>query len=474
MSFISLLKDLGQAAAHQLKMDDFTLSKELHSKINSQLNADTIIDVGRIIDNVSANHLYVVYFDRSIMYGVDIAASCSFSRHGSKPIGMYAVGSFVLCAYSPSMSDTVYIIGGMPCRPEGYECLVQNQTKPWDNTHLANDKIWNEQANVCHSVCYNASRPVDVIPGVDAGYDNELGVGFGMSKLFSWIRASETAGAWFFHLDNLVRIHSYNFDHWTAGGEKELRDDEGEVIEYQWSTPYSWEAKGMAEPKTDFTKTNEEGGRYEAGQTKPWLEPTVFKGGPRLVKFGGYLGDLEKEMVVVPKKGGPDIWGFRGVLDIQKHIDGLYTVRSAKGIIHEKYIFLPVPDRLNKPEEKEDTGDSSKNYRAGGHPKLGAGDEHNKEQFEWGDDGQGTAVNWALKIYDYHAHIFNHYGLVPVRKHKNDWFLPASENTAPVWGSFADRAVNREVLGENTYSLDRKSTRLNSSHSSVSRMPSSA
>ena len=391
----------------------------------------TRFGIGMIIDVLGGENLYLIQIDSAPMWAIDLSSESSFSRLAPTKLGLHAIGTQVFCTYSTELPQYAIILGSVPFFPDKRTALFQETTKPIDSTHRANNPIWHYLTQKNTVTNYNACRPLDTIPGSDLGFNNELGVGVGLSRLFAWIRASECAGMWCFQQDNLVRIHSHNLDHWHAGGERSVRDDEGEITDIDWINPYSWEAKGMANPKEDFTTENSDGGVYKPGQTKSRLEPkyATQQAPPRHIRFRGYLGDLDREMVVAPvKPSGSAAWGLRGLLDIQKHVNGLYTVRSAKGIIHEKYIFIPVPNREYLPEENADLGDSYKNYHAAGSLSLGTGDPHDKEDFKWSKSDE-TAINWGQKIYDYHAHIFMHYGIVPILKHKNDWSLPKSEDT---------------------------------------------
>lgn len=297
---------------------------------------------------------------------------------------------------------------------------------------------------------YNVSQPLDAISGSDHGLMNELGVGHGVSRFFSWLRASEAAGLWCFYLDNLVRLSSYNFEHWHAGGERWLKDDEGEVSDVELFSPYPWEVMGRLDTNLQSLKAVAGGGVYKPGQYNLYCEPqaddqTLL---PRWLCMRGYLGDMKREMVVLPKPATEDRTTFvesmsnestyTGVLDVHQHSSGLYSVRSAQGIVLEKYIFIPVPKQMNAPEQNdgaeitfESGGDGATNYAPAGAWGEGDKTDHDKPawEFSWTDDD--TSGAWAAEYYDYAAYMFNWYGFKPLIAHKRDWFIPDS-------GSFAN------------------------------------
>jgi hypothetical protein len=294
---------------------------------------------------------------------------------------------------------------------------------------------------------YNENQPVDAVPGSDQGVINDLGNGYGLSRFFSWIRASDIAGIWFFYFDNLTRLAAYNYEFWHSGGERWIKNDEGEVNDVDLFTPYPWESMGATESEEEISVDYEEedGGIWIPGQTNLLREPVEADQLllPRLAHFRGYIGDLDKDMVLRPTTtevigSSPDSGDkiekydrdsfYTGLLDITRHMNGLYAVRSAQAIIHEKYVYLPVPKQKNPPEardwESESTGggDGTTNYRPSG--TWGAASvsnaDHHKHPWRWG----GRPNVWAAELYDYHAYMFNWYGVKPLTQHSRDWYLP--------------------------------------------------
>jgi hypothetical protein len=229
-------------------------------------------------------------------------------------------------------------------------------------------------------------------------------------------------------------MSAYNYEFWHAGGERVIKNDEGEINDVELFTPYPWEALGMLEPNQDATVENEDGGVYKAGQTKLWLEPraTDQVGLPRHMVMRGYLGDMRREMIVLPKFTLEEDEAFvdrlsspknyTGLLDIHQHSDGRYTVRSAKGITHEKYLYIPVPKRVQEPEQADTLGDGLTNYKPSGYYGDGQVAIHGKQEWDWSEKERPDT--WAAELYDAHAYIFNWYGIKPLVAHEKDFRVP--------------------------------------------------
>lgn len=410
---------------------------------------DSYVTIGVVNSVLSIGRCYIVDFVELPSNGVKrgVCAELNSVAHGGffgpKNIGLYPPGTKVAILMTPTRANWGYILGAIP---EPITSGDRN-TGDWISglaRHVLDDVTNTVFTRIPNSglVSFNAGSPVTAVAGSDAGTINEMGVGFGISRFFSWLRASDCAGLWCMYLDNLVRLHSHNFEHWHAGGERWVKNDGGEISDVEWMTPFLWEANGMHGYDKNPFSSPKGGGVCKPGQNNNLIDVASSKeadafgraqsGIPRLLKLRGFLGDIEREMVVVPEIGKVAApyqknvdTNFTGVLDIQKHMDGLYTVRSAKGILHEKYIFLPVPQQKNDPEEEGETADSAKNYKAAG--VIGDGAEHNKK--EWDTLGE-TAQDRATALPDELAYNLNYRNDVSLLRHERDWRLPEERTQA--------------------------------------------
>jgi hypothetical protein len=418
--------------------------------------------VGKVIDVLAGPRWYKIRIGADMeMPAYDGCSYGSFAPFSPVKIGLHSPGTYVLLAIRVSESSKylppAFIIASIPT-------FVDNNSLRWNDwitqfngtdavnmlTHTAATSQFSKAFRD-----YNNYQPLDAIPGSDEGLMNELGVAYGISRFYTWMRASELAGIWFFYLDNLVRLSSYNYEQWLAGGEKWHKNDEGEISEVELFTPYPWEALGRLEPGLDAGDETKDGGRYRPGQNKLLYEPKEARQAliPRRLRLSGYLGDINREMVILPKID-PGLYDtktadfveklnrhtkYTGVLDIHQHSDGLYSVRSAQGIVLEKYIYIPVPKQTAVPEDKDSItpptvdlgvtsddylGDGLTNYRPAaywGKPTVPT-TLHDKEPYTFSDPLRPDL--WAAELYDYHAYMFNWYGCKGTVAHQHDWFTP--------------------------------------------------
>jgi len=417
--------------------------------------------IGQVVDVLAGPRWY------NVRLGAEAPISCiagasigSYNPLGPSNFAVYEPGTFVL-VYIP-LRTTYDQTGGAKnykLEPPGYilcgvtDVVGSNARRvcdwiaPFTGADSVNDIVHHYPAVTFANQYkdWNVNQPMDSVPGSDAGLINELGVGYGMSRFFAWMRASDIAGLWFFYLDNLTRLAAYNYEFWHSGGERWIKNDEGEVNDVDLFTPYPWEAMGMLAPDQASMEEITDGGQYKPGQKQLWYEPR--RQGqlilPRLMRVRGYLGDAERKMVIIPRIDG-EAWGgtaddpfteqylnrtnYTGVLDIQKHTDGMYTVRSARGLVHEKYIFIPVPKQLEPPEGSDELGDGATNYKPSGY--WGTDEEeaatlHTKNSWAWSQiDGSVQPDAWLAELYDFNAYLFNWYGVKPIVAHENDWYLP--------------------------------------------------
>lgn len=224
-------------------------------------------------------------------------------------------------------------------------------------------QIANQQADGFGIVDFSSGRPVDNIPG-DWGKYNELGMGLFLGKLMTYMRASDTCKMEMFYLDNLVRLFSYNLQHYTAGSEREAFNDNGDWTDIEAFTPFAKEALGENSLATKYVASTQEITDFkEMLKGKFAIEPTedLQTGFWRHRVFKGILGDLHRTFVMLPNpkvslmKYGTIAGGkypkqeeaaYIGVFDQTIGLDGSYTLRSAKSISLEKTIWIETPEEL--------------------------------------------------------------------------------------------------------------------------------
>ena len=404
---------------------------------------------GTINDVLPGANAYLVSVPGSSEAVACIALSTAVNPFGARQIGMYQPGTPVLCMtwIGDNNARMGVIIGALPYRIPNRRWAVSDWIAPFAGQHALLDAANTHMLLTQEGVTQNHSfgQPLDGIPGHDQGVMQDLGLGYGVGFMEAWIRASDIAGLWCYYQDNLVRLAAYNFDFWHAGGERWIRNDQGEVSDVDGMTPYPWEAVGMWERAIAPFKHNAGEGNYKLDGGKLEYEPQAADqtGIRRHVITRGYLGGIYRHDVILPKRAianaktparlsDQESFDLTGLSSVQEHVDGLYTVRSAKGIILEKYLFIPVPRQTAAPEQQSAQGDdAAKNYAPSGvQAPSGIGVdggaanavEHLRPILEPEDPGRPDM--WIGQLFDMHAYIFNWLAVRPTVAHAKDWSLP--------------------------------------------------
>ena len=253
----------------------------------------------------------------------------------------------------------------------------------------------------------------------------------------AWLRASHFCGVEAFWFDNLLRLTGFNLELLTSASELRALNDEGEWSEvYRWS-PFPWEASGVLEHTTDFTKHAAD--VYNDPKGRAGREPVEDDqmGIWRVQRFRGYLGDLERTVVALPAADAlqsaagierlSNETRLPGLLDTGFTADGRWHVSSAKGVLLEKTVTIPVPKELILPDDA--TGDGPEDYKAAG--AWGEGDSHEKKDPTLDDDQAGLRSLFALER---HALLRDYYDNLTFTRHAKDWLLPTEQDAATAFG----------------------------------------
>jgi hypothetical protein len=271
-------------------------------------------------------------------------------------------------------------------------------------------------------VDFNTGIPVDAVPGSDVGVIGPEGTGYGASRYHAWMKGSELAGVWAFGIDHVLRIASYNYERWTAAGEEWLKSLDGKITEFDQFTPFEWESFGALSNATAGFIENTDGGQFGEGKNGAAVLPVdgnLQAVRPRHVVMRGGYADLKRELVVLPRRLNEEATvvnkrdnaeAYAGLLDVQQHVSGLFTARSAQGFIFEKTLRIPVPisvkplDEYIEAEEGETVSTAKKLGFVYGPPA---------EAPEEGEAPPPETSDSALffdQFYDQLAYVFGYYG----------------------------------------------------------------
>lgn len=200
---------------------------------------------------------------------------------------------------------------------------------------------------------FQCGRPHDMVPG-EYGLLNHAGSGVIIGALSATVRGSEMASVRCSALDDQVRVTSGHFKHINAAGSDEIFNDGGYVTVESFVTMYNHERLGLKNPMTPAFKWGAGENAAAFGEKRSGVSPlkptqTAKK---RFYRYAGYLGDIVNVFVASPDPDKDveemaDPGKDSGLLHYHVDSSGRFTMRSAGGILFERYDRIPVPKRAH-------------------------------------------------------------------------------------------------------------------------------
>ena len=302
-----------------------------------------------------------------LVQGIPLASSLA-GLLGVKECLLPQVGSEVFC-YETSFAQCL-IIGIIP-QPDK---VNKESSHPARSIIGAGDSTADSQnrqgyfgEGVSKLRLFNQSRPTDVVEGEQV-WANEFGILLGLFHNMATLKASELAQVQAFVLDDLVRIVSHNFQHYTALGEFKIFHD-GKTLQAEFGLTHD-PLEAMGRPQVNSVDVSPT--IFHTGNTEPddsanfyeMQEGDTQQAIERLKGFIGALGGMVNIMLAKPsgdirslngEAGDPD----KGLFNVHLAHDGAFFLRSAKSIALEKTNWIRVPQRIRAPEDPEGTDASA-------------------------------------------------------------------------------------------------------------------
>ena len=287
--------------------------------------------------------------------------------------GMLGVKECVL----PQATSTVFCF-----KNDNYSCLILGVVPPTEDINAAqamhsratlgagdgkscgnNTQGYGAGSGVSKISMANANRPTDIVEG-EYALASEFGVLLGVFQQFAVLKASELAQVQAFLFDDLVRIVSHNFEHFTCmGGTKVFQD--GAALNQEINITHdAKEASGRpnVSPSSTLPPVLELTGKASVDDTDDFFKLKNERQLPidRLKGFVGALGDFVHLILSRPAEGelraldGEAIKTYdRGLASMKLGLDGSMALRSLGGLAFEKTNWIRVPHRIKAAEEKE-------------------------------------------------------------------------------------------------------------------------
>lgn len=361
---------------------------------------------------------------QSLVQGIPLS-SCMSHLLGFKESSLPPVGATVLCYKS---ATNQCIIFGVTAKPDD---LGESGMFPTRSILGAGDGIADAQntvgyagKGVSHLHTVNNNRPTDIVEG-EYAISNDFGVLLGLFQQMATLKASSLAQIQMFVLDDLVRIVSHNFQHFTALGElRVFHDGKGLHLEAGMTHEPKEAMAGVPQVTSELptgslthtgkATTNDKDNFYN-------IKDENLQAIQRLKILVGKLGDFVNIMLVRPAEGFESVRSQNGetqeyidtgLFDFKLLGDGTCLVRSAKGISLQKTNWIRVPNRVRSPEDPEGDDAATMDY-----PE--------KEAFAFDDQYkyEGQPFLYFLQIRDYLAYMHEEYALKNIKAHKKDFSI---------------------------------------------------
>jgi len=354
------------------------------------------------------------------MQGIMVVSTLS-AFLGFKESTMPQPGSRVLCVEDGTGAGC-FIVGMIP-----QNTITKKVALPARTCIGAGNAISDEANKAGHMRntpdLYDHRRPSDVVEGEHV-VSNEFGVLLGLYQQLATLKASELAQIQCHLLDDLVRVISHNFQHYTALGEYSVYHDGKSIMAEFGATHKPAESYGRPAVKTDSQDPMfEKKGGHTVDDKSDYFsikEDERVKAIERFKWFLGGLGDFLHVFLVCPdekevRKLDPEYTPEKpdtGLWDAHIGTDGAFHLRSVKEIFIEKTNWIRVPLRKAAPDDPN--GDNAEELKY-----------DKKEPFEFKNDYnfKDNPFNYALQLRDYVAYVNEKLGYQNFKKHEKDFYV---------------------------------------------------
>lgn len=260
---------------------------------------------------------------------------------------------------------------------------------------------------------HNQGRPTDV-NDQEHVIMNEFGVMLGLFQQLAVLRGSELAQVQCFLMDDLVRIVSHNFQHYTAIGEHNVYHDGKALLAEFGATHIPAETYGRpcidSESQAPMFQKTDTGDGYEL----------IVPDAQAIQRFRWFLGRLGDFLHIFLSRPADDVVRKldpssedkpdTGLFDIHIGTDGGFHLRSAKEVFIEHANWIRVPQRKASPEDPK--GDKAEDI-----------EYEDKENYEFSNNYsyKDNPTFYALQMRNYVAYVTEKQAYQNFNKHEKDF-----------------------------------------------------
>lgn len=352
-------------------------------------------------------------------------SSCLSHALGIKESCLPQIGAEVLCF---PMGPTNCVVFGINPRPDSHDSPDWFPSRAGFGAGDGRGDSCNTQGyfnggevDSSKAILLNNLRPTDIVSG-DYALSNEFGVLLGLFQQFAVLKGSELAQVQTHVLDDLVRIVSHNFQHFTCLGEtKVFHDGQGMHVEFG-ATHDALEAQGRPQVEAVNSKPT-----ISLTGAAPQLDDSVqqvelenerMTAVSRFRGFVGALSDFVNLMIVRPADRTKVLDGSmptvpeKGLFNMHVGTDGVFSMRSLGGIFFEKTNWIRVPERIMDAEDPQGDDAATVGYA-----------EKEAFTFDQSVSSEGRPYLYFLQLRDYLAHLQDDLAYRNFKRYGKDFYV---------------------------------------------------
>ena len=367
---------------------------------------------GVVVGNMMPNNIIRV---RLVKYGRDVdcvwAASIVSGLLGFKT-------SYVPPKKTPVIvwitgTDTNYIVGSQPLQLTDTNNQSRTVTGPGAPDNHAN-QIFSSRNSTALKMFASQKPPVDLVEG-EIDVSNLLGVGLTLLRNMASIQSGDLARVECCLLDDMVRVISDTFKHYSAFGDYKISNDGGKLNVVWHGTSHDHEAWGNKNKGDAKLSPNSKGDNLNLNT----VNGATDDGRWRFSQYVGWLGNFVNIFVTDPVNAmGQILEGqYRsGKARIHVNDDGSILFQSVADIVLEKVIRIPVPNPLRL--EDDPNGNRSDQVLQG---------QNNLST--WKPSDSSNIFEMAFQLREYARWLNNSLSLGRFRQMNLDYEVPTEAQT---------------------------------------------
>jgi len=326
-------------------------------------------------------------------------------------------GTRVLCV--ADSGDLCYILGAIPQETLGVKNIPARALLGAGYARADEAQCKGHEKYTPH--VFDNRRPQDIVDG-EYVVANEFGVLLGLFQQLAVLKASDLAQVQCFLLDDLVRVISHNYQHYTALGEYNIYHDGKRIMAEFGATHKPAETYGQPAVNSDegAGKTFSEGGQPDIKDASDFYDiddDERIRAIERLKIVVGSVGDFLHMFLARPDpnakrylNGNPGGRDDTGLCDFHIGTDGGLHLRSVKEVFIEKTNWIRIPNRKRAPEDPQGDDAETLEYQ-------------HKAKFAFNDSYSyvGNPFSYGLQIRDYVSFVNEKLNYQNYKAHTQDF-----------------------------------------------------